>query len=125
MPAASSCEEAGWRLDRCASVCNKGEHVEFPGALIVSTLVGPCPTTIHPAPRRSFADPVARAFGTEVRRRREERGETLEQVARRIERMDAKYLGELERGWHAATIPTAKRVADALETPLADLLREI
>jgi hypothetical protein len=39
--------------------------------------------------------------------------------------MDAKYLGELERGWHAATIPTAKRVADALETPLADLLREI
>lgn len=39
--------------------------------------------------------------------------------------MDSKYLGELERGWHAATIPTAKRIADALETGLADLVKDL
>lgn len=39
--------------------------------------------------------------------------------------MDAKYLGEIERGWHAPTIPTAKRIADALELPLAELVREL
>jgi len=35
--------------------------------------------------------------------------------------MDAKYLGEIERGWHAPSIPTAKRIADALEMTLAKL----
>jgi hypothetical protein len=39
--------------------------------------------------------------------------------------MDSKYLGELERGWHAATIPTAKKIAYALDTPLAELVKEI
>ena len=73
-------------------------------------------------PRRTVADPVARAFGEAVRRKRQERGETLEQVAHRIPRMDPKYLGELERGWHAATIPTAKKIADALDAPLAELV---
>jgi len=76
-------------------------------------------------PRRARADPVARAFGEAVRQRRAARGETLEQVARRIPRMDAKYLGELERGWHAATIPTAKRIADALEATLAELVADL
>lgn len=74
-------------------------------------------------PRRTAADPVAQRFGAAVRATREQRGETLEQVAHRIRRMDAKYLGEIERGWHAATIPTAKRIADALEIALADLVR--
>lgn len=76
-------------------------------------------------PRRTAADPVARAFGEAVRRKRQERGETLDQVAHRISRMDPKYLGELERGWHAATIPTAKKIADALDTPLAQLVEDI
>jgi hypothetical protein len=39
--------------------------------------------------------------------------------------MDPKYLGEIERGWHAPTISTAKRIADALELPLAELVREL
>jgi hypothetical protein len=39
--------------------------------------------------------------------------------------MDPKYLGELERGWHAATIPTAKRIADALDVGLSDLVRQL
>lgn len=76
-------------------------------------------------PRRAKAEPSAQAFGEAVRRVRLERGETLEEVAVRIPRMDAKYLGELERGWHAATIPTAVRIADALEIRLADLLADL
>lgn len=39
--------------------------------------------------------------------------------------MDAKYLGEVERGWHSPTIGTAKRIAEALETSLAELVREL
>lgn len=73
-------------------------------------------------PRRTKADPIARQFGAAVRAARREREETLEAVARRIPNMDAKYLGEIERGWHAPTIVTAKRIADALETTLADLV---
>lgn len=76
-------------------------------------------------PRRSAADPVAQHFGAAVREARKQRDETLDQVAHRIARMDAKYLGEIERGWHAPTIPTAKRIADALGVKLADLLREL
>jgi transcriptional regulator with XRE-family HTH domain len=73
-------------------------------------------------PRRAPANPIAKRFGVAVRQARQRRGETLDQVANRIARMDAKYLGEIERGWHAPTIPTAKRIADALEVPLADLV---
>jgi transcriptional regulator with XRE-family HTH domain len=74
-------------------------------------------------PRRGPADPVAQEFGAAIRAARTERGETLDQVANRIASMDAKYLGELERGWHAPTIPTAKRIADALDVPLSELVR--
>jgi ribosome-binding protein aMBF1 (putative translation factor) len=74
-------------------------------------------------PRRTAADPVAKQFGLAVREARRHRGETLDDVAHRIPRMDAKYLGEIERGWHAPTLPTAKRIADALEVALADLVR--
>lgn len=76
-------------------------------------------------PRRSKADPVAQTFGAAVRQVRQERQETLEQVAARITRMDAKYLGEIERGWHAPSIPTAKRIADALQVSLAVLVRDL
>jgi ribosome-binding protein aMBF1 (putative translation factor) len=72
-------------------------------------------------PRRTVADPVAQQFGAAVRKARGQRGETLEQVSHRIARMDAKYLGEIERGWHAPSIPTAKRIADALGMTLAEL----
>jgi transcriptional regulator with XRE-family HTH domain len=68
---------------------------------------------------------VAQQFGARVREARKQRSETLEQVAHRITRMDAKYLGEIERGWHAPSIPTAKRIADALEVDLAELVRAL
>ena len=58
-----------------------------------------------------------------MRQRREELDETLEDVARRIPKMDSKYLGEIERGWHSQTIPTAKRIANALNTTLSDLFK--
>ncbi len=76
-------------------------------------------------PRRTKADVVAIAFGAAVRETRTARRETLETVAERVERMDAKYLGEIERGWHAPSISTAKRIADALEVSLAQLVREL
>jgi transcriptional regulator with XRE-family HTH domain len=76
-------------------------------------------------PRRTKADPTAQAFGEAIRLIRQAREETLEQVAHRLARMDAKYLGEIERGWHAPSITTAKRIADALEVPLARLVAEL
>jgi hypothetical protein len=39
--------------------------------------------------------------------------------------MDPRYLGEIELGWHAPTIPTAKRIAEALDITLADLVQDI
>ncbi len=60
-----------------------------------------------------------------MRRARENRGETLEDVAGRIPRLDPRYLGEIELGWHAPTIVTAKRLADALGTSLKDLVRKL
>ena len=89
-------------------------------------LAGTCPAILRRSlPRRTRADPVSRQLGEAIRETRERRGETLEQLAHRIPRMDAKYLGEIERGWHSPTIPTAKRIADALETTLSDLLKSL
>ena len=76
-------------------------------------------------PRRTKADPTARLFGRAIREAREAREETLELVAHRIPTMDAKYLGEIERGWHAPTVTTAKRIADAMELSLVDLFRDL
>lgn len=82
-------------------------------------------------PRRQTADPIAVEFGAAVRRRREARNESLEELAARIPSinrdgrpitMDPRYLGEIELGWHAPTIVTAKRIADALDTPLTELV---
>jgi predicted transcriptional regulator len=60
-----------------------------------------------------------------VRRARQTRGETLDDIAHRITGMDASYLGEIERGWHDPRISTAKRIADALEMPLNELLDDM
>lgn len=102
----------------------KGEHVECSRGDGLPRLRGACsPITTAAVPRRSAADPVAREFGKAVRATRKEHGETLEQVAHRIPRMDAKYLGEIERGWHAPSIATAKRIADALDVTLSHLTK--
>jgi transcriptional regulator with XRE-family HTH domain len=85
-------------------------------------------------PRRQKADATSQAFGQEVRRVREEHDLTLEEVAGRIMTrsrgtgkpvpMDAKTLGEIERGWFSPTIGTAKKIADALEVPLTELVAD-
>jgi len=63
------------------------------------------------------------AFGAAVRTAREARDLSVEQLARDIPRMDAAYLAAVERGWHAVTIPTALRIAAALQMDLSDLVR--
>lgn len=76
-------------------------------------------------PPRTSSDPVATAFGEAVKAARQERKLSVEQLARDIPRMDAGYLAAIERGWHAITLPTAVRIATALEIPLSDLVRGI
>ena len=87
-----------------------------------------CPAAARrsPLPRRGDPDDrdaVAIAFGAAVRKARGKR--TLEQIAGDIPRMDPKYLGEIERGWHSPTIATAKRIAEALKVPVADLVADL
>lgn len=92
-----------------------------------------CPSRPHVVvPRRpKTPDPIAVAFGQAIRDARKQRGETLEDLAGRIETvgrdgrattMDPRYLGEIEAGWHAPTIVRAVCIADALELSLADLV---
>jgi transcriptional regulator with XRE-family HTH domain len=64
-------------------------------------------------------------FGNAVRSARGQRGWTLEELGSRMGRPDGKYLGEVERGFHAPTITTAKEIADALDLRLADLLIDV
>ena len=75
--------------------------------------------------RRRDPEPVARVFGEAVRAERERRGETLEQVGERMGSGHGKYLGEVERGFHSPTLTMAKRIADALEVPLSELVRDL
>lgn len=85
-------------------------------------------------PRRGkHPDPIGVSFGDAVRQARKARGLTLETVAGRIPgkshrtgeptRMSSKYLQSIEQGWHVPTIATAKKIADALDVSLADLVR--
>lgn len=86
---------------------------------------GRCPPRATTLPRRTKPEdrhPVAVAFGAAIRETRERRKETLEQVANRTDRLDPRYLGEIELGFHVPTIVTAKNIADALGVPVADLL---
>ena len=79
-------------------------------------------------PRRTKPEdrhPVAIAFGAAIRKTRERRKETLEDVAGRVDRLDPRYLGEVELGFHVPTIVTAKKIADALDQPLSDLFEGI
>ena len=77
-------------------------------------------------PRRgSEPDPIALAFGSALRKVRNERDLSLEDVAGEVPRLDPRYLGEIELGWHAPSIVMAKRIADALGVTLESLVSEI
>ncbi len=75
--------------------------------------------------RRRNPEPVALVFGDSVRAEREQHGWTLDQLGERMGSSDGRYLGEVERGFHSPTLTMAKRIADALEVPLARLVREL
>lgn len=75
--------------------------------------------------RRDEPDSLALAFGEAVRKSRSERGWTLDQLGEQMGASDGKYLGELERGFHSPTLATAKRIADALGMPLAQLVADL
>lgn len=88
---------------------------------------GPCPLALPASVtrHRTEPDPVAKIFGDAVRRERKDQGLTLEQLGARFGRPDGKYLGEVERGFHAPTITMAKQIADALDLPLATLVSDL
>lgn len=75
--------------------------------------------------RREEPEPVARLFGEAVRQERRRRSLTIEQLGARMDQPDGKYLGEVERGFHSPTLTMAKRIADALDVPLAELVKDL
>ena len=60
--------------------------------------------------------------GTNVRKRRQERGLTQEQLAFAAE-IDLTYVGGIERGKRNPSVVVLARIADALGTDPAELLR--
>ena len=75
--------------------------------------------------RRQQPEPVAKVFGEAVRDRRVKRGWTLDDLGEELGTQDGRYVGELERGFHTPTPTMAKRIADALQVPLAELVKDI
>ncbi len=73
-------------------------------------------------PKPTSTDPVAAAFGAAVREVRKEERLSLRALARELPRMDEAYLGAIERGYHAVTLPTAVRIARGLGVPLSRLV---
>jgi transcriptional regulator with XRE-family HTH domain len=75
--------------------------------------------------RRRDPEPIARVFGEAVRDRREKHAWSLDELAERMGSQDGRYLGELERGFHSPTLTMAKRIADALDVPLVELVKDL
>jgi transcriptional regulator with XRE-family HTH domain len=75
-------------------------------------------------PRKKEKDPLGEVFGATVRRLRESRGWTQEQLAEASE-MSATYLGFLERGENVPTLPVIVRLAVALKVTPGGLLEEV
>jgi transcriptional regulator with XRE-family HTH domain len=75
-------------------------------------------------PRKKQRDPLGEVFGATVRKLRESRGWTQEQLAEASE-MSATYLGFLERGENVPTLPVIVRLAAALKVTPAALLDDV
>jgi len=73
----------------------------------------------------AWDSPSPNSYGAAVQLARKNRGLSVEKLARDIPKMDPAYLAAVERGWHAVTIPTALRIAGALEMDLSELVRGI
>ena len=64
---------------------------------------------------------IVKALGTEVRKRRESKGWSQEQLAEYAD-LNRSYVGEIERGQVIASVVTLEKLAKALDLPLASLL---
>lgn len=75
-------------------------------------------------PRRLNKDPDAVRFGAIVRRLRQERGWTQDQMAERAG-MNGSYLGFLERGDNVPTLTVILLLAETLNVDAGDLVRDV
>ncbi|HEX8409542.1 MAG TPA: helix-turn-helix transcriptional regulator [Thermoanaerobaculia bacterium] len=75
-------------------------------------------------PRKFSKDPVGEIFGATVRRLRENKGWTQEQLAEQAE-MSATYVGFIERGENVPTLTIILKLADALSVTPAQLIADV
>ena len=72
--------------------------------------------------------PEAEIFGKRLRRLRESKGVSQEELANTViehgGRLTGKYVSDLERGLKAPTLTMLLKLSKALETPMADLLED-
>lgn len=92
-----------------------------------STLGATCPPRPHSRlpRRRKDPDPLAKSFGDAVRTRRLKLGLTLDQLGDRMGRTDGRHIAEIERGYHVTSLAMARELADALETKLTELVKDL
>jgi transcriptional regulator with XRE-family HTH domain len=79
---------------------------------------------LQEVPRRKEKDPDAERFGRIVRRLREARGWTQDELASRAG-MNGSYLGFIERGENVPTLSVILLLAETLGTDAGDLVREV
>lgn len=75
-------------------------------------------------PRKFSKDPLGAVFGSSIRRLRESRGWTQEQLAEQAE-MSVTYLGFIERGENVPTLTIILKLADALNVSPGRLVDEV
>lgn len=74
--------------------------------------------------RRKIRQPEAEVFGATIRRLREERGWTQEELSERAS-MNASYLGFIERGDNIPTLLIIVQLAEAFEVDPGALLVDV
>jgi transcriptional regulator with XRE-family HTH domain len=70
------------------------------------------------------ADPVLRAFGNSVKKRRESKGLTQESLAEKAD-LDRTYLSDIERGLRNPGIKNVARLAKALGLSTSELCKGV
>jgi transcriptional regulator with XRE-family HTH domain len=75
-------------------------------------------------PRRSQKDPDAERFGAIIRRLREQRGWTQDELASRAG-MNSSYVGFIERGENVPTLTVILLLSQTLGQDAGDLVRQV
>jgi DNA-binding XRE family transcriptional regulator len=76
-----------------------------------------------PTPSKNSRDPVLLALGAAIRRRRSKVKLSQEKLAGLAD-LDRSYLGQIERGENSVAIHPLIRIANALNTTLAELFTD-